>query len=272
MAPIPEILTDSDTIFHYTKLSTAFEYILWSHTLKFFNKKNTDDPFEYHKPMIGGCSASDKNDRATIDKYGREAFYEIHELIHEKSKILCFCKNSLIIHKNEVHFPDEFGFMKLRMWSQYGEKHRGVCLAFSRKKLLAELGGLVGIKYYAEDVKYHQLKDYLMIHHSINADDAIKSGVTKYIYDYFDLHYERLFFWKHTDYKDETEFRVCVIPKENTIDGCNIDSSLIGIILGDSYPRYLLPSIREIQEKYNTKLFQMDLEFGFCKLPQIKEL
>ncbi|UXE68776.1 MAG: DUF2971 domain-containing protein [Chryseotalea sp. WA131a] len=53
-----------------------------------------------------------------------------------KTKQVCFCKNTCRPDENGMIFPpfEKYGFAKPRMWDQYGDKYKGVCLVFSLKR------------------------------------------------------------------------------------------------------------------------------------------
>lgn len=56
-------------------------------------------------------------------------------------KIMCLCIDNKSYFKNldDINrFPGK-GFDHPRMWAQYGENHRGICLVFDDKRLYSEL-------------------------------------------------------------------------------------------------------------------------------------
>ena len=110
-------------IYHFTKYSTLLK-ILETDSIKFGNIVNTNAPKEYLEPDIsyGYLSAQNR-------KYG--SFDEEKKIVSNELKnykIACFCRDG----KNG-------GFMKPRMWAEYGQHHEGCCLIFDKKALLNEV-------------------------------------------------------------------------------------------------------------------------------------
>ena len=99
------------------------------------------------------------------------------------------------------------GYAKPRMWIQYADKGNGVCLVFSKSKLLELL-----------QKKIHDSKRIL--HQKITYTDSISDkSMTIYgqnlvsvsdIQKYFRKHAATLIFSKNQDFRDEQEYRVCI--------------------------------------------------------------
>lgn len=49
---ISSVFDSLDTVFHYTKLNVALEYILYDKKLRLFPRRNAHDPIEKTKPII----------------------------------------------------------------------------------------------------------------------------------------------------------------------------------------------------------------------------
>ncbi|CAM3354185.1 DUF2971 domain-containing protein [Zobellia roscoffensis] len=106
-------------IYHYTKLTTAIEFILPSMTLRtnFLNKMN--GPKENQEWAFGGVNIDYKG--MYPDTYSSETHInnqkKLGEEIKSKIQALCF-----------VHSDQYKGFENEMMWTQYSKNHKGICL------------------------------------------------------------------------------------------------------------------------------------------------
>lgn len=123
---------------------------------------------------------------------------------------------------------EKYGFAKPRMWDQYGDKYKGVCLAFSLKKLL-ETVQTTEVK--GDDLNYITYHQSEIGHRSIDLDQLAMEGYDKYKRLYSDYLIKRLFN-KHKDYIHENEFRLCSFADGN-YDYIDIKDALRGVIISD---------------------------------------
>jgi len=158
------------------------------------------------------------------------------------------------------------------MWSQYGENHEGVCLAFSREKLFK----LIQEKYkYDEYLLYEgevEYKDYVndhSWHDSVTVDCDTFDNMTPFdvAIEHISKFQRELLFRKQLDYKDENEFRVVAMyKKESTsvfeVPEFEVSKCLLGIILGDRFPKAYIPSITKLSNKLNIKYRRLHWESG----------
>lgn len=89
---------------------------------------------------------------------------------------ICSCKNVPEEEfKGRVIKPEEhYGFTKARMWDQYADSYRGVCIAFSKKELLKLHNGLSG------DVEYIRYDDLHVNGMSIRLNSLVEMGYEAY--------------------------------------------------------------------------------------------
>lgn len=214
-----------DIIYHYTKASTAIDHILFNNQLKFSHAKKSNDPIESAKANLRGIYYdSEANSSLSAQQYEDQ-----NELIDSVIKLkdqftqICFCQNqmeedSLDINKisNWLGHEELFGFCKPRMWDQYADKFSGVCIAFSKHKILSRNSKKMEIidgkvKY----LKFQELSTSKLT--SINGNylaevgkEIYKSKITQMI--------KQAFFYKHIDYIGETEYRIgCFISKDKCV-------------------------------------------------------
>jgi hypothetical protein len=226
-------LNSDDAIFHYTKKETAMEYILNNKQLKFGLFHSTNDPHEYKRRLTSAVGWGDINESLYL-----ESMNLIDNTI-QNTAFLSFCGNS-----------NNKGYEKPRMWSQYGQNHSGICLVFSKESLIKTIKDELSQDYliYDEDVNYKEIDS-----ESLNIDDNLI--VNEIIINHIKQDYKNIFFQKHLDYKDENEFRIILVQKNenNHLKGNLIDisNSLKFIILGDRFPKVYLPTIKDLSSKLN---------------------
>lgn len=224
---IPEDYKNEDTIYHYTSIRVALEYILPSMKLRLSPRNTAIDPIERLKSFISFSDSGIKRDWAT-DK-GYEIKNEIKEI--EKSvKQICFCQNpEKITGQNKLYSIEDYGFSKPRMWDQYGDRYNGVCLVFSLTKLKNECTK----KFHHHDLlKYLTYKEFEVKHRSIDINRIREIGYEKYKSEYINYFKSRLF-WKHRDYAGENEYRFCSFTNQS-YDYLDISNSLKGIIVSNN--------------------------------------
>lgn len=215
-----QFIDSEDAIFHYTKKKVFFEKILQNLELRLSPLEVMNDPMEYKKPIFTNTMYGYSNtDKELIDK----AENLLSNLKLKQCKIACFCSNSDSQTK---------GYLRSRMWSQYGENHEGICLVFSKQ----DLYNLIDKTYKFEDVKYIE-KPFPLLDSDFNYHELKLNSLDIFCDKYFENKYKKLFFTKIIDYRDEAEFRLLKRVKDENIiyDYIPIEKCLKGIIVGDRF-------------------------------------
>lgn len=219
-----------NSIFHFTKFSTALEYILPDRRLKFGSLLKTNDPKEYKS--YGFISKNGFFDDDSQIKKQLEWHQKISDLLRENVKVLCFSTDYFI---NAEPFD---GYNLPRMWAQYGENHLGVCLDIDFDKLKEENKEfLFGCK--TDKVSYLSRIKYPVI----NYDKIRELGMDEFIKEYRNANINQLFFTKFIDWETEREFRILFVDENNKDRFLSIKKSLNRIILGIDFNECYLPSI-----------------------------
>ncbi|MBF7066319.1 DUF2971 domain-containing protein [Aliarcobacter butzleri] len=231
---LTDFLNSDDAIFHYTKKETAMEYILNDKKLKFGLFHSTNDPHEYKKRLTPAFGWGDINESLYL-----ESMNLIDNTI-QNTAFLSFCENS-----------NNKGYEKPRMWSQYGQNHSGICLVFSKESLIKTIQNQLSQNYlvYHENVNYKEI-DF----ESLNIYDNALT-INEIVINNIKQNYKNIFFQKHLDYKDENEFRIVLVKRNNNNFSkdifIDISDSLKFIILGDKFPEVYLPTIKDLSSKSN---------------------
>lgn len=207
-------LYKSDIVFHYTKASTAIDHIFYKNQLRFSKARNSIDPIESKKAHRGTIyfgdieSTPNNNHYADVD--------ELHDFVNnieENFNLICFCQNKMgedFANKNYISNFDGnqelFGFTKLRMWDQYADNFAGVCIAFSKRKLLSL--NKSNLELIDGDVEYLTFQDLnIKKLGNIQGNHLLNVGKETYKKQLESI-IKQSFFFKHVDYSGETEYRI----------------------------------------------------------------
>ena len=223
-------------LYHYTRLDTARNYILKDWTLRMSSFRGTNDPKET-KTWVFSLESNEHRDLAKYDLFELSERYS--NKVKDNCRVICFCRDSeplTGIHLNDIA---KRGFAKPRMWAQYGDAHKGVCLAFDREKLIEKVAeacaNAVGIYYGNVTYRDRGLLPRLDEgHYSIDVDYIEKHGFETFWKTHLDQYHHRLLFEKMEDWKDEREYRFVTVfpePQEVFVD---IRECLVGVLFGDA--------------------------------------
>jgi hypothetical protein len=237
---LEEYVKTEDALFHYTKTSAAIE-ILDKKEFKLSTLYDTNDPREYKFKGFSYKRSSSAGDDCDCEKLSNKFDTEINRILLHKCRIMSFCSNPNLNDKDS--HPDVW--TKCRMWTQYGEGHRGVCLVLSKNEIKKAIDGIqTQVKAcMADDIDYSSIIES----HPV-ADLSPKVGnnnIEEQAFEHVKAHFKYFFFRKHTDYRDEAEFRVSIFDPDKKFERIDISKSLQGVIVGD---RTYKPYIRLINQ------------------------
>ena len=242
-----EQLNLESTIFHYTSSYVGLEYILNSGLLRLSKLQNTNDPLEYKNLFIIATFWGDMTDDLKSRLYKATKDFDLTR--RTQYHVVSFTQNNDDSNSLQSDSPDNLGCSRSRMWSQYGDSHKGIALVFNKNKLIKSID-LVNREYYHV---FHDTVNYNLFNHdgsvSIEGNKLFEQGFDNYKSSFFKSKFKELFFTKNPDYRDEKEFRIILMPKESDEVFIPIKDSIIGLIIGDRFPNGLLPSLKFFSEK-----------------------
>lgn len=230
-------IDNKDTLYHYTKIGTAVEHILYEKRLRFSTGINTNDPREYQsmdlEPTLEGDCAQD-----TYSQNWKEAEKSLAET-KDCYKYLCFCLNET--------FP---GYALPRMWAQYGENFYGVCVAFSVQSLKEWLRDKGTV--YADKISYPKNLEYKDLSLStVDAKEFIGKNKGDWADRYIKSHVDSLFFLKHLNYKSENEYRIVVHDPKGCLEYVDVSGCIKAVILGDRTKAVYHEIVKRLCRKMN---------------------
>jgi hypothetical protein len=225
----------STLVYHYTKASTAIKHILPSGTIQLGSYATTNDPKETRNWSFGVRSTSDLD----LGKYKMdELSRKLSSLLKEKTQVCCFSQDKPPLSGIQLSDILHRGYAKPRMWAQYAENHRGVCMVFNRDRLLQKIiqqtsnkAVIAGEVIYDDEPVIHgtHLHEYM-----INADLLESLGIEAYAQHHLKEYVQPLFFRKLKDWQDEREWRVIAFTSSNQPIQIKYGDALVGIVHGES--------------------------------------
>lgn len=212
-------------VYHYTTARTAIDYILRGRSLRLGSLSGVNDPKESKFRDFTFYARGAKS----IANFKSSLFDEVCGDLASNTYALC-CGVS-----GENHSGREDGALHPHMWANYAGRHTGVCLVLD-KELLHE--GVVetasGSQIFCGEVKYHDLDGLGSLSapaYSLYLEDWCKDRE-----GYFDFHVsnysEQLFFLKHKDWRDESEYRWIVRSRAGSQFFVDISKALVRVIVG----------------------------------------
>lgn len=234
-------------LYHYTKARTVIDYILKDFTLRLGPYTQTNDPKETKAWEFDlGTNQTRDLGKQNINELSEQ----MNQILKSKTGVLCFCQDDDGLTGSHLEDVTRRGFMKPRMWAQYGDNHRGLCLVIDKTRFLnafkvateRELFSVHGLVAYANRSFLHGSAGYV---YTINVDFLEDHGIEKFCWAYIKQHYKNLFFEKMTDWSSEKEYRCLIFRSVSEAFLVSIRDSLRGIMFGESVdPDHVL----EVQE------------------------
>lgn len=208
---------DETLLYHYTSLLSACK-ILESGKLRLSTLTNTNDPLEFVSVENYGFSAW-----GDID--WRKIFNELKVSGQNRKnfvRMLCFSKDFFRTSddwKNDKNqdFADNLlfkGWARNRMWAQYADNHSGVCLVFDRGEFQKYFNSLA-----SKDIEVLPDReiDYTNYLNELESSMSDINTSRPTLDDYSDFYLEddkkKYLFQKCQDYRDESEYRFCLINR-----------------------------------------------------------
>lgn len=237
-------------IYHYTRLSTAIEFILPSMTLRtnFLNKMN--GPKENQKWSFGGVNVPyetlypELNLNPNKGAAHFDSMYQLGEDIKSKLQAICFV------------YTDQYnGYENEMMWAQYAENHCGLCLEIDTDLFLEENKDIEIFKF--QDVTYNPKKNNKWIHwdKSITKDENIRQHIEK---DFGELFLSKSHYW-------DKEFEKRLLILQDDFCYLKIKNSLTGIYYGLSTNHNYDAAIQHLIDPEKTKTYRVYFESNKLK-------
>lgn len=219
-------------IYHYTKAETARDYILKSRTLRLSTLGDTNDPRE-SKDWDFNLWTAGQHDLGGYDMVKSSAW--LSTALKSSARLACFSRDRAPLSGDHTLDILNRGFARSRMWAQYADRHRGVCLVFDRDLLLASVALYLAPRHIclAGDVAYKDhyiVRDIARHEFMIDVDELEALGTDAYIQSHIQRYHDELFFEKLSDWRDEIEWRLLVWGADEGPLFLPIENSLVGVV------------------------------------------
>lgn len=248
-----DFLMGDDALFHYTTAETGICKILATNKIRFLMLDKCDENNEriirktlpaqniglYNIKCLSFCSNNQKIAEFNVIGNHINQDKEIYVNSNNKTKT----HNKKIINSLHYLLP-RYGFLKHRMWDQYGDKDSGVCLVFSKNELIKTISSIENLErtFILGDLVEYSDKPFSMktinIDRRLSEKDKRLSEKDKQLFDKKKLLLRDVVlyhFTKSMDFRDENEFRIAINTVANEDYFFDYGNSLKGIILGDRF-------------------------------------
>lgn len=262
MNPFPQ--EEKQFVFHYTTYASALGILLCGR-MRLGTLTNMNDPLEFQdyrdEPLVFCSNNAEGQSPLWHSEYEnavaeKERFVRLASFSIDKQEMKdCQEKSCTLLSK---------GWARTRMWAQYADNHKGICLVLDRERLKSAFErDFASYKTFCKEVKYTNklkpLKDALK--------PPCKSLLTKDKIEFL--------FQKCQDFRDEQEFRLLLIKEDlkdnQEIVSFSIVEALYGIITGARVPKENQQSLQKAIMCCNPeiKLFSISWDYG---LPEINNI
>jgi Protein of unknown function (DUF2971) len=245
-----------DLLAHYTTAEVAFEHVLPEQRLRMSPYRHMRDPAENKDLLVGTAFHGDPPDAETAWLAAVAAI----KTIRDGCRVL-----SLTDDAEDV--PDNFGscWARPRMWEQYADTHRGVCLVFDQPRLeraLREQFNELG-PFYLDRVRYTTAGIAESATRNI-IDDRIFDPAQRAtaVAEYIERHHDDFFFLKSDDFETEHEYRAVLMWSAAEYAHVGYRDALVTVMVGERFPRWQLSGAREVCEEAGVTLSRMHWEHG----------
>lgn len=251
-------------VYHYTTIETALEWILPSGNIKIGSIEKMNDLREAKEWHFSGRGGDIVNPINFLELSARGG-----ELLRDDAKLFCTVQDDAV---RGAFRHWHRGYCRPRMWAQYSNNHRGICLIFDKEKLNSAITDGVGKQCWIRSGPIRYIDDD---HDSIHAfeldlDSVRQTSIEVEIEKMLQKHYKSYYFTKNSDWASEKEWR-WVIKGAGVGDiFVPFRDSLAGIMLGPDTPDTYLPTIKKLAQKHSIQDYTARLIWfnrGFIFIP-----
>ena len=252
-------------------MQNGIEYILETQKLKYSKLQDTNDPYEFykHNPTAIGSKSSDVNKAL-------ETGIKMIQLLKNNCRLACFSIDNIdnirkiylklgITNQDQNVFHFYKGYSKCRMWAQYAERHRGICIVFNRLVLNKEIKNYLNNTYttspkffIADKITYDDNLNDVRNAYIIDTDkDKIKNEIDKVRNNLNPYFYKKI-----RDFEHEQEYRIVFYSKDISRDEIILvpfsKQAIEVIIIGTKFPRVYNKTVLNLSKKLDCKCYKID--------------
>lgn len=246
-AAAPRVLTSS--LYHYTSSDAAILGILANRTIRMAPFQGTNDLWE-SRPLWPNLEG-DLDAREFSQGDAMDIWEDIDRYIRGYSKVACFTQD-WELPDLDTQSDALRGWAHLSLWAHYGAGHSGVCLRFDRERLISAFDAAHedAVHQFYGPVQYRSA-EFGVGPHGISLTQAEEFGLDAVALRYAQVHHNRVYFRKHTDWASESEFRLVRTDQSTEPHYFDITEALTGVVLGESFPTDRVPALRTMLAGFN---------------------
>ena len=243
---------ENQYLFHYTTYSSALG-ILLSRQMRLGSLQNMNDPLEFQDHIGDGVTftGNPSNEEVAL------LVWQFKNIVTEKQnavRLASFSMDMPFTNQTKGCQENYFnnlskGWARSRMWAQYADNHKGICLVFDKTNLIKE---------FEETFKKELCETYCRKVNYTNNLYSLRESLSQPCDSLLTMDKIEFMFQKCEDFRDEQEFRLLLINrnlKDNKeIVSFPISNSLCGVIPGTRFPKENEASLRKAIETLNTKI------------------
>ncbi|MFC4049983.1 DUF2971 domain-containing protein [Actinomadura syzygii] len=236
----------SGVVYHYTGADTAILGILASGMLRLSPFSTTNDLWE-SRPFYPSISAhADDRDPGP----DMALWEETDRHIRAHAKVACLTQDAQVM--DGIHADDALrGWAHLSLWAHYGAGGAGICLGFDQRKLLERF---MTAPHPQGTLRFHGPVQYQHSSRgpvrSIDMGQIEEFGIDAAALSFAEDNKETVFFRKHADWANESEYRLVLIDQSVLPATVDIRSALTHIVLGECFPASKRPALAAVLASY----------------------
>jgi hypothetical protein len=256
-------------LYHYTSAKVLLENILPERQLRLGLYGRMRDPHENREPSIGLEYTEEPRD-------DHMPLAEVRKLVRDlrnQMRVL-----SMTMDATDYPLPEmqvfARGYTRPRMWEQYGERHHGVCLAFSAKCLTSSFYAALrdGGAPTCGPVRYSEGGMAASPARTIQADELTEDNGSAVITSHLMRHHWHFWFLKQEDWRQEYEFRFVkfdpgVDPKTPLY--VSFGDCLRAVVLGEEFDPERIEEAKHLVEPLGVPVLRLDWSSGWPSLEKL---
>ena len=233
-------------IYHYTTRELALTRILVQRRLKVSTFSSTNDPRE-SKDWEFDLSWRGERGPPNIESHA-EMKRTATDRAKRTVKLLCMSSDDGVAVEKDPLDMFARGFARPRVWAQYAENHKGVCLVFVREALHRTIVDQLG----AHAEIYHGSVDYSNDESdregafSLDRDQIDEVGLASVLSDHIRNFHKHLFFTKAGDWSTEFEYRWVVDSPSVDPEFVSFGDALVAVVVGADFHEVYDASLRPL--------------------------
>jgi hypothetical protein len=257
--PIPEVFEPRGScLYHYTRLETALEHILFDWNLRMSPFSEMRDPRESQLLGLEGVVAWTPDDQAERDMITQ--FAELSRQAHDvkdRVKVLSLTHDDPS-ERDDLSSVFGRGFAHPRLWEQYADSHRGVCLCLDRDTLISRATHNVRHRgHLTHDAVTYVDAELAPEARSIILADVRDRAAGETLDEHLRTHVRQLFFTKLKDWSTEMEYRLVLVTDDDLPVLVGIRNVVRAIVLGEQVSDAYLPAFAKPCSEQTVALFKI---------------